>query len=307
MTEKTVLITGTRGFFGGYVAKHYLAAGWRVIGLGHGSPGCACEGRMVWHRADVVLENLERLEFEPDLLVHCAGGGSVSASLRDPFGEHARTVDSTAAVLEYVRRHCPRTPVVYPSSAAVYGHAAQCPASEGGAVPLRPASPYGVHKLMAEQLCAGYGAHFGVSVAVVRFFSLYGEGQRKQLLWEACRKIAQRDDLYSGTGEESRDWLHADDAARLVAAVAAHASPACPVYNGASGTATTVRQALTLLYRELAPSRHPRFSLQARHGDPCDQRADIGHTLSTGWAPQIPLDHGVQRFARWFEAAVCDD
>ncbi|QQE09054.1 NAD-dependent epimerase/dehydratase family protein [Cupriavidus sp. ISTL7] len=306
MTEKTVLVTGARGFFGGYVVEHYLAAGWRVVGLGHGLPGCACQGRMVWHRANVALESLERLEIEPDLLVHCAGSGSVSASLRDPFGDHARTVDSTAAVLEYVRRHCPNTPVVYPSSAAVYGDAAHCPAREGGTVPLRPASPYGAHKLMAEQLCASYGAHFGVPVAVVRFFSLYGEGQRKQLLWDACRKIRQRDDLYGGTGEESRDWLHAEDAARLVAAVAPHASPACAIYNGASGTATTVRQVLALLYRELAPARHPRFSREARHGDPCDQRADIGHTLSTGWAPQIRLEEGVQRFARWFEAA-CDD
>ncbi|KAA6126959.1 NAD-dependent epimerase/dehydratase family protein [Cupriavidus cauae] len=306
MTEKTVLVTGARGFFGGYVVEHYLAAGWRVVGLGHGSPGSACAGRVVWHQAPVSLERLERLEIEPDLLVHCAGGGSVSASLRDPFGDHARTVDTTAAVLEYIRRHCPRTPVVYPSSAAVYGNAAHLPASEGSTAPLRPASPYGMHKLMAEQLCASYGAHFGVSVAVVRFFSLFGEGQRKQLLWDACRKIGQRDDLYCGTGEESRDWLHAEDAARLVAAVAAQASPACPIYNGASGTTTTVRQVLTLLYRDLAPSRHPRFSLAVRHGDPCDQCADIGHTLSTGWAPQIRLETGVRRYAQWFEA-VCDD
>jgi len=306
MTEKTVLVTGARGFFGGYVVEHYLAAGWRVVGLGHGNPGSACEGRVVWHHAPVCLERLERLEIEPDLLVHCAGGGSVSVSLRDPFGDHARTVDTTAAVLEYVRRHCPRTPVVYPSSAAVYGNAAHLPASEGSTARLRPASPYGMHKLMAEQLCASYGAHFGVSVAVVRFFSLYGEGQRKQLLWDACCKIGQRDDLYCGTGEESRDWLHAEDAARLVAVVAAQASPACPVYNGASGTTTTVRHVLTLLYRELAPSRHPRFSLEVRQGDPCDQCADIAHTLTTGWAPQIRLETGVQRFARWFEA-VCDD
>ncbi|XQU70884.1 hypothetical protein OJJOAM_003673 [Cupriavidus sp. H18C1] len=176
MTEKTVLVTGARGFFGGYVVEHYLAAGWRVVGLGHGNPGSACEGHVVWHHAPVCLERLERLEMEPDLLVHCAGGGSVSVSLRDPFGDHARTVDTTAAVLEYVRRHCPRTPVVYPSSAAVYGNAAHLPASEGSTARLRPASPYGMHKLMAEQLCASYGAHFGVSVAVVRFFRSMARG-----------------------------------------------------------------------------------------------------------------------------------
>ncbi|MFX5476882.1 NAD-dependent epimerase/dehydratase family protein, partial [Acinetobacter baumannii] len=79
----------------------------------------------------VDLGTLERLEIAPDLLVHCAGSGSVSASLSDPFVDYVRTVDSTVAVLEYVRRHSPHTPVVYPSSAAVYGDAAHLPAKEG--------------------------------------------------------------------------------------------------------------------------------------------------------------------------------
>lgn len=307
MTVKTVLVTGARGFLGHFVVRHYRSAGWRVTCLGHGEPSDGeHDDGVAWHQGDVELPTLERLGIEPDLLVHCAGSGSVTASIADPFGDHARTVGSTAAVLEFVRRCSPRTVVVYPSSAAVYGDAAHCPASEGSKTRLQPASPYGAHKLMAEHLCASYGAHFGVSVAVVRFFSIYGEGLRKQLLWDACRKIGQGDDLFFGTGEESRDWLHAEDAARLIAAVAEHASPSCPVYNGASGTSTTVRQALTLLYRELAPWRSPRFSMQARTGDPRDLRADIGHTLSIGWLPEVRLAQGVVRYARWFEAVRHD-
>lgn len=326
MMQKTVLVTGAKGFLGRFVADHYLAAGWRVVGLGHdNAKPRRCAGRhgrdagrgaqdqgtatgrlLEWHTGDVDLVTLQALGVRPELLVHCAGGGSVSASIADPFGDYARTVGSTAAVLEFVRRSSPDTVVVYPSSAAVYGNAAHCPVTERGVALPHPASPYGSHKLMAEQLCASYAEHFGMAVAVIRFFSIYGEGLRKQLLWDACRKIGRGDDLFFGSGDESRDWLHAEDAARLIAAVAAHAGPACPIFNGASGTPTTVRDALALLYRELAPRREPRFSCEPRPGDPHDLRADIGHTLTTGWVPEVRLTQGIRRYARWFQGS-CND
>lgn len=318
--SKTVLVTGAKGFLGRYVARHYAATGWRVIGLGHEPPARgsgdprstygpldpADPSALEWHCCDISLEALETLRPRPDLIVHCAGSGSVAASMRDPFSDHARTVGSVAAVLEYARRHCPDAVVVYPSSAAVYGNGARDPAAEQAVARQGAASPYGAHKLMAEQLCYSYAAHFGMRVAVVRFFSIYGEGLRKQLLWDACCKIRRGDDVYFGTGEESRDWLHAEDAARLVAAVAECAGGGCPVYNGASGTPATVRHALSLLYAALAPGRFPRFSQQARPGDPADLRADIARSLSLGWSPAIPISQGISRYAQWFVGAVHD-
>ncbi|MBY4896849.1 NAD(P)-dependent oxidoreductase [Cupriavidus sp. AU9028] len=315
--SKTVLVTGAKGFLGRYVARHYAAAGWRVVGVGHEprassgvgpafGHGQADPRQLEWHCCDISLDALEGLRPRPDLVVHCAGSGSVAASMQDPFGDHARTVGSLAGVLEYVRRHCPEAVVIYPSSAAVYGNGARDPASEQAVEQQAAASPYGAHKRMAEQLCYSYAEHFGMRVAVVRFFSIYGEGLRKQLLWDACWKIRRGDDVYYGTGEESRDWLHAEDAARLVAAVAQRAGAGCPIYNGASGKPATVRQALSLLYGALAPGRSPRFSQQPRRGDPADLRADIGRSLSLGWSPAVPMAAGIARYARWFAGAVHD-
>jgi len=50
----------------------------------------------------------------------------------------------------------------------------------------------------------------------VRLFSIYGVGLRKQLLWDGCRKLMAADLVFSGTGHETRDWLHVEDAATLL-------------------------------------------------------------------------------------------
>jgi UDP-glucose 4-epimerase len=305
MANNTVLVTGARGFLGRFVVRHYAQSGWRVVGLGRGTAGDddqLAPGAMQWHCGEVNLTTLRALGERPDLIIHCAGGGSVAQSLGEPLRDYHSTVCCTAAVLEFVRRHCPQCPVVYPSSAAVYGDSACLPVEESLAgTTAAPASPYGVHKLMAEHLCSSYARHFGLSVAIVRLFSIYGEGLRKQLLWDACRKIGRGDHVYAGSGEECRDWMHAEDAASLLAIVGARASPDCPVFNGASGIPTTVRDALRLLYRELGVDVEPRFSLQARPGDPRSLQADIGRTRALGWAPSIGMERGIGRYARWFE------
>src|SRR6185312_5873943 len=126
----------------------------------------------------------------------------------------------------FLRCYCPQATLVVPSSAAVYGAVRQIPINESG--PRNPISPYGVHKKIAEDLCYSYARHFGARIALVRFFSVYGAGLRKQLLWDACNKLVVGDGRFGGHGNEVRDWLHIEDAARLLIAAAQHAAPTCP-------------------------------------------------------------------------------
>src|SRR5574337_1873638 len=121
MSEKA-LITGASGFIGRHVARLFSARGWVVTGIGHGEFGDFKEwGLSEWRRSDITLDGLKSLAGRPDLIVHCAGGASVGASIAGPLADFERTVHTTASVMEYVRLLSPGTKVVYPSSAAVYG------------------------------------------------------------------------------------------------------------------------------------------------------------------------------------------
>ena len=239
MKKKVVLITGAAGFIGQHVAQVYLREGWEVHGIGRGSWTLVTEvGLQSWHCGDVTLDRLVELGLRPDVIVHCAGGSSVGVSIQRPAVDFDHTVKSTSNVLEFIRLYSPATRLIYPSSAAVYGHVTQMPINED--VHANAVSPYGLHKRMAELLCELYARQFGISIAIVRLFSIYGPGLRKQLLWDACLKYESGSTEFFGTGNEVRDWLHVSDIARLLFIAKDKASIACPIVNAGSGIGVKV-------------------------------------------------------------------
>lgn len=302
--KNSVLVTGAHGFLGRHVARQFASAGYLVIGMGHGSWDSAesrSYGLTFWHTADITLDDLVTYAREPDVIVHCAGSGSVAFSMTHPHQDFNRTVSATAAVLEYIRLHSPHTVLVYPSSAAIYGDAERLPILETDA--SHPASPYGVHKLMAEDLCRSYANHFGVAVAIVRFFSVYGEGLQKQLLWDACSKAARGDSHFFGTGAELRDWLHVSDAASLLLTAAKHASPSCPVVNGGGGEGLAVRDVLEEVFRDYGNTAELGFSGTPRPGDPVGYHADVSAAAAWKWKPLVAWRDGMARYVNWFKGS----
>lgn len=304
--SKSALVTGAHGFIGRHVSRELAAQGYTVSGIGHGSWGRTEQllyGLTFWHSADVTLDTLVTYGEEPDVIMHCAGSGSVAFSMAHPYQDYMRTVTATTAVLEYIRLYSPKSLLVYPSSAAVYGKTKDLPISERSA--QQPISPYGVHKQMAENLCGSYARNFGLSIAILRFFSVYGEGLQKQLLWDASRKITHGETEFFGTGEETRDWLHVEDAAKLFLAAIPHASQSCPISNGAAGKGIPVRRVLEALFRHFGLNQQPDFTKAVRGGDPEHYVADIRNAQGWGWQPTISLEAGLKRYAEWFKDMNC--
>lgn len=280
-------------------------AGWRVSGIGHGAWSQEQQrewGLDQWIDADINMDRLLESRYEPELLIHCAGSGSVSFSTAQPGADYVRNVETTAAVLEFMRARAPHAALVLPSSAAVYGRAETLPISESAQT--EPVSVYGMHKVIAEKLCAMHARLFGTSVVIVRLFSVYGNGLHKQLLWDACCKIRAGDTTFAGTGKELRDWLHVSDAVELLALAASHASPSCPVVNGGTGIGTSVEDIVNRVFEASGSELAPAFSGLARPGDPPGQVADINRVKQWGWKPRVACAEGVAEYVRWFYAHV---
>lgn len=303
--SKTVLVTGAYGFVGRNVARHFANAGWTVVGIGHGSwskEEWRQWGISAWHAADITLDVLRAYAGLPTAIIHCAGSGSVGFSMIHPFQDFQRTVATTIAVLEFVRLHVPQAHVLYPSSAGVYGMVEKLPIAESD--PLVPVSPYGVHKRISEEICKSYSEHFGLTVSVLRLFSVYGTGLKKQLLWDACNKISRGENTFFGTGNELRDWIHVSDVASLVEHAITHSSERYSVYNGATGVGVTVAEILKILFTSLGESAFPTFSGIAKPGDPVGYVADINHANAIGWRPYVAWQQGVKEYAEWFKREV---
>jgi UDP-glucose 4-epimerase len=297
---KTILVTGAYGFVGRHAARAAAAAGYRVAGIGHGSwsrEESRAWGVQDWHTEDVTLESLLTYGGTPDVICHCAGSGSVGFSMTHPQQDFSRTVVGTLAVLEFIRQSSPKTRLVLPSSAGVYGQCEQMPISID--TPLRPTSPYGLHKKMAEELCQSYARNFDVRCAIVRLFSVYGIGLRKQLLWDACQKISSSESEFFGTGEETRDWIHVDDAAALLILAAEHASSSTPIANGGTGLAATISEVTGLVAQRFGTSP-PTFSGRSRPGDPAHYQSSLDEALAWGWRPQYEWRQEIGRYVDWY-------
>ena len=308
-----VWITGAKGFIGQYLARHLAARGNIVLGLGHGLwPEAATEGGLVaWLNGEITCSNLASLRVThgaPGLVVHLAGGSSVSAAIANPREDFARTVTSTAELLEWLRLESPLTRLVAVSSAAVHGVGHSDRIAESAST--QPFSPYGYHKLMMEQLCRSYGNCYGLQCVVLRLFSVYGAGLRKQLLWDLCRRLqyAPLGIELSGTGEELRDWTHVSDVLRAIEATANLASPEVPTFNIGSGRATSVREVAQTVIDAFFTTRGQRsklhFNGKVRAGDPCRLVADSSRLQALGFEWNVSPQQGIAEYVRWFQRQV---
>ena len=273
----------------------------RVVGIGHGAwsrEEALAHGFDVWRQADVSLSGLQGLDGPFELVVHCAGAGSVARSMSHPLEAFRKTVQGTAELLEHLRVLESDARLVYPSTAAVYGAAADRPLLETDAP--NPVSPYGYHARMTEELLAYHSRFFGTHVAVVRFFSIYGPGLAKQLLWDAAAKLRDSEAVaeFWGTGEETRDWIHVDDAASLMVATSAIQEPYA-IVNGASGERVTVADVLGQLREALGVTVAVRFNGVVKPGDPRYYHADVSRARALGWLPSVNLRAGLDNYVDW--------
>lgn len=298
MPHAAVLITGVNGFLGQCIAAAFESAGWRVAGIDISEqPSRALAAYRQTTLPDGGLASFIGA-VAPDLVVHCAGRASVGASVKEPGPDYWAGPPALFSVLEAIRTQAPQCKLVLLSSAAVYGSPARMPVSEEAAP--APISPYGFHKWQCELLCREFSSIYGVRTAAVRVFSAYGEGLRRQVLWDVCTQLLRdgRLDL-RGTGEETRDFVHGQDVARGVLLVARAAEMNGEVYNLATGRATRIRDLAALAARGLGVNVTPSFDGVVPAGDPPNWQADMRKMSGLGFRAALRLEEGVARYARW--------
>jgi UDP-glucose 4-epimerase len=302
MINKTILVTGAHGFLGRYTAKRYKEAHYHVIGIGHGKwyeNEYSKWGIDEWYETTITFEALININKRFDIIVHCGGGASVGFSYQNPYEDFQKSVQSTLSLLEYIRLQCVECKFIYASSPAVQGNLGKILIQES--MTSTPISPYGFHKRIAEDLCQSYNKTYGVKVGIIRFFSIYGEGLKKQLLWDACNKINQSNEaLFFGTGAETRDWLHVSDAAALIEKFSISIVN-YEVINGGSGKEIMIKDIVYKLRDGFELKTKITFNGFVKEGDPVHFCADITKALSLGWAPIVDLDTGLKKYIQYYK------
>lgn len=304
---KNILVTGAFGSIGRNLSKYLSKQGYNVYGLGHGSwtkSEYESFGITDFVNADISIRNLSQFKkkfIDFCYIYHLAGGSSVGISIEDPYQDFFKTVVSTEEVLEWVRRESRETKIVVISSAAVYGSGHIGEISESAV--LKPSSPYGYHKMMMENLCRSYGDNYNISSVIVRLFSVYGEEHRKQLIWDICCRLENKESdlLLHGTGRELRDWTEISDVVRLLEKSSELSSPNTPIINGGSGKGVSILEIAKRLISITNSSTQVRFSGKTRIGDPISLISTPASIKKVKFDWKISLDQGLINYSNWFK------
>lgn len=309
LMSSTVWVTGAYGFIGRHLSKqlHKNRPGMTISGIGHGAWHVGEKkkwGMSNWLESDINQEGLDSLYAitgTPEEIYHIAGGSSVGRAMQNPIKDFAKTVQSTANLLEWVRVNAPTAKVIYASSAAVYGAGHQHPISESA--PMFPFSPYGFHKRMGELLLKSYSENFRLKTATIRLFSVYGAELRKQILWDVSNRLAGRPTQLEmfGTGQEKRDFIHVVDAVELLILAGTAASEQAPIINGGTGIPFSISDLTELICHIWGCDIPVFFNGIQRSGDPEYLVANIDLASQIGFTPRIKISEGLQEYVTWFQ------
>jgi UDP-glucose 4-epimerase len=303
MEPGSILITGAAGFIGRYIAREFAHLGCKVTGLDLYLPSPDfLEGWnfSVFEPVDLVQQDLTGLllRTRPAVLVHAAGSASVPASMNAPLADFMSSAVVLFRVLDALRCCAPDCRLIFLSSAAVYGNPRHLPVTEND--PCSPISPYGFHKVLCEKIMQEFQSIYGLKVCSARIFSAYGEGLRRQVLWDICQK-ALRGPVVEllGTGNETRDFIHVTDIARAIVALAKNARFEAEAYNLASGVEVSIRELANLLIEALDRDCDLHFDGVIREGDPLRWRADVSRLHSLEYLPAVTIEHGAVSYCQW--------
>jgi UDP-glucose 4-epimerase len=300
-----VLITGGAGFIGSQIADAHARRGDDVIVVDSLSSGRRefVPERARFHEMDVRDPAMAEVfaHERPDVVNHHAAQASVSVSVRDPILDAEVNVLGTLRVAMLSAQHGVRHVIFASTGGALYGNPERLPADESTAI--RPLSPYGCAKAVAEQYLMLYERLHGLSTACLRYANVYGprqdpHGEAGVVAIFARALLAGEAATIHGDGEQTRDFVFVDDVVR--ANLAAADGRVRGAYNIGTGQATTVND----IYRTLA--RLAGSGAPARSGPP--RAGDVRHiTLAAGaahaalgWSPATTVERGLAATVAWF-------
>ncbi len=292
-----ILITGASGFIGSSLTNSLIADGHRVFAVARVMPKKMANRehgkRLKKIDGPIEISTLAPLlqKHKPDVLIHCAGTGTVSQAQCHPQLSFNSNVGTVSVALDALRGFSPDTLFLLISSASVYGDRGNVLLHES--LTPKPISAYGYSKAMAEMLVQEYASQFGISALVVRPFSVYGEMQQKQVIYDLCAKLVllPNELVLMGSGEETRDFLHIDDLTSSILSLIKLRYTG--VVNLGTGIPTRIADLVRQIAGQLSPKTHIVFSGSGRTTDPGHLVADVKLSNSLGIFQTISLRTGL--------------
>jgi len=314
MTSGPILVTGGAGFIGSHLVERLLADGHDVVVLDNfdrfydpaikrrNLEAAARRGGYRLVEGDIRDERALEAVFgaaPPAAVIHLAARAGVRPSIQDPVLYSSVNLDGTTRLLEACRRHGVDR-FLFGSSSSVYGNNPKVPFAEDDPVD-HPISPYAATKKAGEVLCHAFHHLFGIRVACLRFFTVYGPRQRPEMAIHKFTRLLSRGlpvEQY-GDGASARDYTFVSDIVEGVVRALERCS-GYHVWNLGGARTITLGELVARIAGELGVE--PRVKrVPEQPGDVNRTWADVTRARrELDWEPRVPLDEGLPQFIQWY-------
>jgi UDP-glucose 4-epimerase len=300
---ETVFITGGAGFIGLHVVDQLLEQGYDVRIFDNMFRGdrdavykLVAGGRVELIDQDVRYGGAVHAAMKGcDYVIHLAAV-SINKSNADPYESMDINTIGAHNVFAAAADHGVKR-VVFASSASVYGDPEKLPMHEDDT--LSPLTPYCISKRTGEDLLGYYERRAGLSWIALRFFNVYGEGQKTTAYYTSVinhfvnRLKNGEPPVIDGEGKQSMDFIHVKDIARAVV-LAMTAEKSNMAINVGTGIDTTVAELARILIDavgvDVEPQFNPRPVLVSRRAADTSRASEV-----LGFEPSVEVREGMTR------------
>ncbi len=345
---KTYLVTGGAGFIGSHLIKKLLEQGNRVINVDNFNEYydynikvknvLNSTGKQVSDNSDEIrveeLRDLKKtVDFENytleivditnmsileevfqknkiDTVIHLAAMAGVRPSIENPLLYEKVNVRGTMNILELMKKYNIKK-FVCASSSSVYGNNEKVPFSETDNVD-KAISPYAATKKSCEIIGHSYHHLYDIDTIMLRFFTVYGPGQRPDLAIHKFTKLIyeNKEIPFFGDGETQRDYTYIDDIIDGVLKAADYVENNTDVYEifnlGESQTISLKEMVATI--EKVIGKKALLNKLPMQPGDVNRTFADISKAKKMlGYDPDTKFEDGIRKFVEWYNNSILEE
>jgi ADP-L-glycero-D-manno-heptose 6-epimerase len=257
------------------------------------------------YRGDFVAQDLAKLDWREqfgdekfDAIFHLAS--ITDTTNHDQFEQVHDNVEGFRRILTFARPH--KTRIIYASSAATYGAAAQASVESSGAA---PANVYAFSKAIMDNIALRAADEFpDWAIVGLRYFNVYGpreahKGVPASMVYHLSKqmKAGQNPRIFKH-GEQQRDFVYVKDI--VEGSIQALEARRSGVFNLGTGQARTFNELVDLLNQSLGTSLPPEYIDNPHAHYQNFTQADLSNVRSAlGYEPRFPLEEGVKDYMKW--------
>ena len=340
---ETYLITGGAGFIGSHLVKKLLSENFKVIVVDNFddfydykikiSNLCEATNSSFQIKYDKKEKNLKEFvdfinnadknmillnkdirnfddlkeifkNYKFDGIVHLAAKAGVRPSFERPLDYEETNIKGTLNLLELCKKFKINN-FVCASSSSVYGDTPKLPFSESDNI-KKTLSPYALTKKTCEEMAYLYYKNYGIKVIMLRFFTVYGPGQRPDLAihkFAGKLKYNEKISIY-GDGKTGRDYTYIDD---IIAGITASIkfinkkNECYEIFNLGNNRVITLMEMVKIMEKISGYKADLEFC-DFQKGDMPMTYADISKAKKLlGYSPKTDFEDGIEKFFEWFE------